>query len=223
MRPSNLVPASLKSLIRLLRLRARFPGRAIYSSLIAPSAQLGQGVRVAPGVQLGPGVAIGDYSYVNDGTVVGSGTIGRFCSLGYYCGIGMHEHPLDFLSTSPLLYGGRNIFRAEPIWDDFPRPPSIGSDVWLGSNVTILQGVTVGHGAVIAAGAVVTKDVPPFAIAGGVPARVIRFRFPPEIVRDLLELRWWELPTEQILGLRAVFLSGRGWREALARIRAAQP
>jgi hypothetical protein len=135
----------------------------------------------------------------------------------------MHEHPLGFLSTSPHLYGAGNLLGAPAIWDDFPRPPTIGSDVWIGSNVTVLQGVTVGHGAVIAAGAVVTKDVPPYAIVGGVPAKVIRYRFAPEVVRELLELRWWEWPLERILEARDVFLAGTGWRVALAATHGHRP
>lgn len=216
MRFVDLLPASLEDALRLLRLRLRFPGCTLRSPRIASSATLGRGCRINAGVQLGPGVAVGDFTYLNDGTVVGSGTIGRFCSIGYSCGIGMHEHPLGYLSTSPHLYGGQNLFGAKAIWDDFPRPPTIGSDVWIGSNVTILQGVTVGHGAVIAAGAVVTKDVPPYAIAGGIPARVIRYRFSPEVIRDLLDLRWWDLPLERIRELRPVFLAGERWEEALA-------
>jgi acetyltransferase-like isoleucine patch superfamily enzyme len=219
-RAVDLLPAPLADLLRLLRLRRRFPGRTILSPHVASSATLGEGCRINAGVQLGPGVEIGDHTYLNDGTVVGSGSIGRFCSIGYACGIGMHEHPLGFLSTSPRLYGAGNLFGAAPRWDDFPRPPSLGSDVWVGSNVTILQGVTVGHGAVIAAGAVVTKDVPPYAIVGGVPARVIRHRFPPEVVEELLALRWWEWPLERILGARELFLAGEGWHAALGTARA---
>jgi acetyltransferase-like isoleucine patch superfamily enzyme len=220
MRLADLLPPSVERALRLLRLRIRFPGRTIHSPLIASSATLGRGCRVNAGVQLGPGVAVGDFTYVNDGTVIGSGTVGRFCSIGYACGIGMHEHPLGFLSTSPHLYGEQNLFGAEATWDDFPNPPTIGSDVWIGSNVTILQGVTVGHGAVIAAGAVVTKDVPPYAIAVGVPARVVRQRFPPDVVRELLELRWWDLPLERLRALRGVFLAGERWHEVLGATRA---
>jgi acetyltransferase-like isoleucine patch superfamily enzyme len=216
MRFVDLLPGPLERALRLLRLRLRFPGRTIRSPDVASSVTLGRGCRINAGVQLGPGVSVGDFTYVNDGTVVGSGTIGRFCSIGYACGIGMHEHPLEFLSTSPHLYGGRNLFGAKATWDDFPRPPTIGSDVWIGSNVTVLQGVTVGHGAVIAAGAVVTRDVPPYAIVGGVPAKVIRYRFQPEVVRELLALSWWDLPLARIRALGPVFLAGAGWKEALA-------
>lgn len=74
----------------------------------------------------------------------------------------------------------------------------IGSDVWIGTEALILSEVTIGHGAVVAARAVVTRDIPPYALAGGVPARVIRYRHSPEHIRRLLALAWWEWPEEQI-------------------------
>ena len=77
-------------------------------------------------------------------------------------------------------------------------PIRIGSDVWIGSHVIVMGGVTIGDGAVVAAGSIVTKDVPPFAIVGGVPAKIIKFRFPSETIKRLLEIRWWDLPDEEI-------------------------
>ena len=81
----------------------------------------------------------------------------------------------------------------------------LGNDVWVGSHVLINGGVTVGHGAVIGAGAVVVKDVPPYAIVGGVPAKIIRFRFSPEVIEKLLELQWWNLPDETLKEHIALF------------------
>jgi acetyltransferase-like isoleucine patch superfamily enzyme len=207
----DLVPRSLKAYLRLLLLRLRHPGRAIFSHIIAPSVRIGAFCRIGNLVQLGPSVVVGDYTYVNDGTCVASGRIGRFSSIGYYSNIGMHEHPLDFVSTSPFTYGRRNVFGVSPFWNDFVKTTTIGSDVWIGSHVTVLQGVTVGDGAVIAAGAVVTKDVPPFSIVGGVPAKVLRYRFPPEQIARLLDLRWWDLPLSELRLLEPMFRAGKDW------------
>jgi hypothetical protein len=77
----------------------------------------------------------------------------------------------------------------------------IGNDVWSGHNVTVLGGVTVGDGAILAAGAVVSRDVPPYALVGGVPAKVIRYRFPEKIIERLLAVRWWDFPFIRLSGL----------------------
>jgi tetrahydrodipicolinate N-succinyltransferase len=75
----------------------------------------------------------------------------------------------------------------------------VGCDVWIGTDAMILSGVTIGHGAVIAARSVVTKDIPPYAVAAGSPARVIRYRFPPDQIQALLDLQWWSWPEHKVL------------------------
>jgi acetyltransferase-like isoleucine patch superfamily enzyme len=141
---------------------------------------------------------MGDYSYVNCGAIMASGEIGRFCSIGPYSLIGMPEHPLSYLSTSPRLYSRHNVFGTASEWNDFMRPPWIGSDVWIGAHAFIRQGVRVGHGAVIAAGAVVTHDVAEYEIVGGTPARHIRYRFEPEVIAALLREQWWERSVDEL-------------------------
>lgn len=128
--------------------------------------------------------------------------IGRFCSIA--CGarflFNSANHALGSLSTYPFP-----IFREEwahgievnKAWDN-KGDIVIGNDVWIGYEAVILAGVTIGDGAIIGARAVVTKDVPPYTIVGGVPAKPIRRRFPEEIINELLSLRWWDLPPEQI-------------------------
>jgi acetyltransferase-like isoleucine patch superfamily enzyme len=159
-------------------------------------------------VFIGRQVAVGDYSYINQDTLVGSGTIGRYCSIGFRCHIGMPEHPVNFISTSPLTYGKENHLGIAPIWDDYASPPHIGHDVWVASNAVVLQNVTIGNGGIVAAGAVVTKDVPPYAIVGGVPARVLKYRFTDDVIADLMESRWWDLPLDKLRGLSAAFAEG---------------
>lgn len=123
---------------------------------------------------------------------------GNYCSVAtdarIFCLAG---HPTHLASTYPFRTlltrpaGGNQ--------DAVSRGPvRIGHDVWIGAAALILDGITIGSGAVVAAGAVVTRDVPPYAIVGGNPARVIRHRFPPEIIAALLDIAWWDWPEERI-------------------------
>jgi acetyltransferase-like isoleucine patch superfamily enzyme len=153
---------------------------------------------------------------VNERCIIGSGTIGNFCSIGFECHIGLPEHPTDRISTSPFTYGEKNIFNRPTSWNDFASPPTIGSDVWLGSRAIVLQGVRIGDGAIVGAGAVVTRDVPPYAIVGGVPARIIRMRFDDNVIDALAKWRWWELVVEPE-AVAAVF-DITDWPVALAKL-----
>lgn len=86
----------------------------------------------------------------------------------------------------------------EPLFDDSHKEVTIGNDVWIGARVMIKGGITIGDGAVIGAGAVVTKNIPPYAICAGVPAKLIRYRFKPEEVEFLMNKKWWNLPDERL-------------------------
>lgn len=133
-------------------------------------------------------------------------TIGAYCSIGRNVVIGTSQNPLDRLSTSMFTYyqdTSHNCLeieippeRLKPY--NSAKPVTIGNDVWIGRNAVIMDGVTVGDGAVVGTSAVVTKDVPPYAICVGVPARVIRYRFDEETIARLLKVRWWEFPQEFI-------------------------
>lgn len=129
-------------------------------------------------------------------------SIGSFCSIGEKVVLGHGEHPLNFLSTSPYFYFPNLKWKNEkaPSHDEFwdLEPICVGNDVWIGNEVSVKNGVTIGDGAVIGTKSIVTKDVPPYAIVAGVPAKIIRYRFSPEIISDLLELKWWELDDEII-------------------------
>ena len=134
-------------------------------------------------------VQLGDHSYIARNAQAANVSIGKFCSIGpnFCCGLGIH--PLDGFSTSPFLY---------PNGAEEHKPVFIGNDVFIGANVTILDGVTIGDGAVIGAGAVVTKDIPPYAIAVGVPAKTIKYHFDENTQQLLLAEKWWEKSDEEI-------------------------
>jgi virginiamycin A acetyltransferase len=140
--------------------------------------------------------------------------IGKFCSIA--CGakflFNSANHTLSSFSTYPfpIFFDEWGLEKSDvaAAWDR-KGDIMIGNDVWIGYEAVILAGVTIGDGAVIGARAVVTKDVPPYAIVGGVPARVIRSRFPEETVKALLRLKWWDWPAERIQEKLAEIREGR--------------
>ena len=149
---------------------------------------------------------IGRHTYVGAHTDVECATIGNFCSIADYCRIGMGRHALSWLSTSPIFTRKVNGCMEQWVEEDITEGPDkildkkayIGNDVWIGSHVLVNGGVHIGDGAVIGAGAVVVKDIPPYAVAVGVPAKVIKYRFDDETIEKLEELKWWEATDEEL-------------------------
>jgi phosphonate metabolism protein (transferase hexapeptide repeat family) len=142
------------------------------------------------------GSSIGDYSYLQEYVSVLNTDMGRFCAIAAMCRLGAPNHPYKRISQHRFTY------TPEYYWPETTRDAAffdarasdrvtIGNDVWCGHGVTLLPGIKVGDGAVCAAGAIVTKDVAPFAIVAGVPARPIGRRFDERLSRRLQELAWW--------------------------------
>ena len=145
-------------------------------------------------------VTIGDMSYVSRDARIANVDIGKFACIGPETLLGLGRHPTrDFVSSHPAFYSTRRqaqiTFVAKAGFGEFERI-KIGNDVWVGARAIIMDGVSIGDGAVVAAGAIVTKDVAPYAIVAGSPARVLRYRFSPEQITQLLAIAWWDRPLQ---------------------------
>ena len=136
---------------------------------------------------------IGNYNYFSPYAILNNAKIENYCSIGPGARIGLGEHNIKAISTFPAINNGQDRMKLF----DVDNPTVLGSDVWIGANAVVLQGVKIGTGAVIGAGAVVTKDIPEYAVAVGVPARVMKYRFKPEIIEEILNTRWFDYPKDQ--------------------------
>jgi len=145
-------------------------------------------------------------SYIVSGNLSNC-SVGRFCSIGNNVNIITANHPIHFVSTFPGFYKTTNkdIFttHSDILFQEFKlhsngRAIIIGNDVWIGDNVTIFGGLTIGNGAIIGANSLVTKDVKPYSIVGGVPAKLIKFRFPEQSIDMLQKLQWWTWSLEYL-------------------------
>lgn len=139
---------------------------------------------------------IGEYSYVSKNSIIHNTTIGKFCSIGPNVVVGYGDHPTSFLSTSPTFYSRYTYFDINANEDLFygNSRVKIGNDVWIGANVFVKNGIIIGDGAIIGAGAIVIRDVIPYSIIVGVPGKMKSKRFNDEIIKELLEIKWWDWP-----------------------------
>ena len=143
--------------------------------------------------------SIGRYSRINPGCNLANTVVGNFTAIGRDSSFGLGQHPMNYVSTQNIFYLKNNMNNdwVKPIY--FPTNNiKIGNDVWIGVQSLVMDGVEIGDGAVIGARSVVTKNIPPYAIAVGQPAKVIKYRFSPEIVERLLQIEWWNLSDVEI-------------------------
>lgn len=176
------------------KLAKRLRGRAVRNSQVHSTVVVGTGSNML-------GSSMGRYSYCGHDCQIANTEIGQFCSISDHVFIGGAEHPMDWVSTSPVFQNMRHSGpRKRFAKFDLPKSKRtiIGNDVWIGHGVTIKQGITICDGAVVGSNALVTKDVPPYAVVGGVPSKVIKYRFSQEVIDRLEEIKWWNLPDEEI-------------------------
>ena len=198
----------------------KYLGRKLYELLLAynenlfsktkrlpANCEIDENVKLYPPYQMDK-VKIGKGTYVAQNSLITMTTIGKFCSIGpnLVCGYGIH--PINGISTSPCFYStlkqnGMSYTTENKFTER--KEIKIGNDVFIGMNVTILDGVTIGDGAVIAAGAVVTKDVKPYSVVGGVPAKHIKYRFEQDKIEKLLKIQWWDWDDEKLKNIEKDF------------------
>ncbi|SLN61133.1 Virginiamycin A acetyltransferase [Roseivivax jejudonensis] len=178
--------------------------------------EVGRGSRIAH-------AEIGDYSYCDRYADIANAEIGKFANIASFARIGPTDHPMANASLHHFLY------RSHDYWDDADldeaffrhrrsRIARIGHDTWIGHNAVIRPEITVGDGAVVAAGAVVTKDVAPYEIVGGVPARPLRRRYPAKVAERMQALAWWDWDHDTLRARLPEFrrLSAEAFLEAYA-------
>lgn len=169
-------------------------GKSILNSDIHRTAVINSGCNVVNS-------SMGKYSYIGYDCIMVNCNLGAYCSVANEVIIGGAEHPMDWVSTSPVF---QNVRHSGPTkrYAKFNLPAmkttTIGNDVWIGNRAILKQGITIGNGAVIGAGAVVTKDVEPYSIVVGCPAKHIRYRFDESLCNQLQESAWWNLSDQEL-------------------------
>lgn len=190
----------IKNYFTFRRLKKQFQNRNLsFLALYDKSSEISNRSRIQRFVILRR-CTVSEYTYIGYNTNIYHAGIGKFCSISKDVCIGLPSHPSKFISTSPIFVNIHNgtgySWSKQNMFDSTPGKVVINNDVWIGMKSTIMGGVTIGNGAIIAAHSVVTKDVPPYAIVGGVPAKIIKYRFNEDIIEALQKAEWWKQPDD---------------------------
>ncbi len=168
-------------------------GSAIKASSIHPTSKVEAGCNIV-------NITMDKYSFCGYDCEISNTQIGAFTSIANNVVIGGSMHPIEWTSMSPVFYEGRDSVKKK--FSSFPREKDkktfIGNDVWIGQNVLIKQGVIIGNGAVVGMGSIVVKDVEPYSIVAGNPARIIKYRFEQSIIDRLEAAKWWLLDDKKL-------------------------
>lgn len=185
------------------KLKSKYPTCNFREGSIITNSSFGEYVTILANSKI-INSEIQNHSYIGANSCINNVSIGRYCSFGPDIKAGLGPHPTkDFVSTYPAFYSPDNDgcakqFHTNRIFDDSIPKTHIGHDVWLGANVIIPGGVRIQTGSVIAAGSVVVKDVEPYSVIGGNPAKLIRYRFSENVIEKLIQSKWWEWPQSMI-------------------------
>jgi len=171
-------------------------GPSIHPTASVNNATFGSFTEISEGARI-LNVDMGDYSYTDRFADIANATIGKFANIASFARIGPTDHPMHLASQHHMLYRSNDYWPEEERWEEFfehrqSRKINIGHDIWIGTQAIIKPEVTIGHGAIIAMGSIVTKDVAPYMIIAGIPAKPIRERFTKPIAERLMALEWWD-------------------------------
>lgn len=184
----------------LAKLLKKLRGAAIHTSSIHASSKIESGSSIHDS-------SMGKHSFCGYDCTIIHADIGAFCSIASRVTMGGIGHPMEFVSTSPAFLSHKDSIAAKFAHHDYLPlvRTQVGNDVWIGEGAYVKAGVTIGHGAVIGMGSVVTKDVRPYEVVAGNPARHLRMRFDDKVITALLRLAWWDLPDGELERLAVRF------------------